>query len=110
MVVAWDSTEEGIWLGCFTDHRTNIPVRLIVEKLPRSNKWDWVIWCPHHPFSVVSGKTQSAPEAALEAEQAIELLVTGEAPAGLTAKAHVQLPGTLLADQCDVSATRIGPS
>jgi hypothetical protein len=110
MTVAWDSTEDNIWLGCFTDHRTNIPVRLIVEKLPRSGKWDWAVWCPYHPFSVLSGKTRSASEAAFEAEQAVRFLVTGEASDGLTAKARVQPQSPILADHRGVSATRIRSS
>jgi hypothetical protein len=44
MIRSWDCTEDGIQYATIIDYRTLSTLRLVVEKLPDSEFWDWVVW------------------------------------------------------------------
>ena len=44
MIASWDCTEDGIRYATIIDYRTLSTLRLVVEKLPDSELWDWVVW------------------------------------------------------------------
>jgi hypothetical protein len=44
MRVLWNLTEDSASYAAAVDPRTGRLCRLIVEQLPNSSKWDWIVW------------------------------------------------------------------
>ncbi len=42
----WHAVEDNLQFAIATDYRTGIDLRMVVEKLPRADGRDWIVWLP----------------------------------------------------------------
>jgi hypothetical protein len=79
MAFSWDRSDARIWYGTWTDDRdARKRLRLIVERLPHANGWDWSVWQPDDTRIVRRGIEKTAAEAVIAAE-AMALILGADA-------------------------------
>lgn len=44
VIFSWDTSQYTARFATATGHRHDIALRLVVEKLPESGRWDWTVW------------------------------------------------------------------
>jgi hypothetical protein len=69
MSVIWHSIEPHSRFATATDHREGLRLHIVVEQLPNSTKWDWLVWpAGNQEMSTVGGIAPSVDAAAAAAE------------------------------------------
>jgi hypothetical protein len=78
MEPSWSSTEDGVQYATVADPGTGLVLRLVVEKLPDSEFWDWVVWQDEATnITPQGGKEQSLLAARTAAENAAKNRMPG---------------------------------
>lgn len=44
MGLSWVSADDSAWFATMTDRGAGTTISLVVEKLPGSDLWDWIVW------------------------------------------------------------------
>jgi hypothetical protein len=70
MIVSWDRTDDRIYFGTWGNYQATVRLRLVAERLPDSEGWDWTVWQSDRPKIVRRGLAPSGPEATAAAEAA----------------------------------------
>ncbi|MGA3005561.1 MAG: hypothetical protein ABSE20_27985 [Acetobacteraceae bacterium] len=78
MKFSWELTEDGAQYATIIAQSTGVVLRLVIEKIPDSEFWDWVVWQDEATSSTTQGgKEQSLPAAITAAENAAKNSMPG---------------------------------